>query len=645
MIQNRSAADRTVEGNLTGEVVQMGAKNIGWLLNIVTDLYADRELACIREYSTNALDAHVEARINVPIEVTTPSALSPFLVIRDYGIGLSLDDIREIYSQYGESTKRGTNDQTGMLGVGCKSALSYSDQFTVTSVKDGVRIQVVVSRDSNGASMKVVDTSDTSDPAGTTVTIPARSYNQIDSKAKRFFSHWRSGTVKLNGREPEFMPNAKRVTDKLYLLESSSTSYVVMGGVPYPATIEHGLGWNKGIVAFVGIGEVDFAPSRESLMDTDTTQATLRNVKVAFQAALSKSISDDITASSTCAEAARKNLEWRRRVPAQYIPKNVMFKGVMVPDSYKVERDLLLAPTYYSKMSAHSTYQTNNHLPLPTVNEAVWVTGFDYASFTATVRKKLDKYVEEKGITGFQNYVLWASNSKPDTTWMENVRFVDWPTIKAIKLPRSAPNPKTGRIPGSYDLYDGDGGHQHGVPGDDIDSQNELFWMLGGQYAGKSEHQRLLKSYPDCTLVMLRAGREAKFQRLFPEAREAMEVLKEEFEVWKSKINKDDAAAYMMANSADSRLKALDETRLDDPEIKRIKGILNRDTSKLANAINEWQCLGFYWTPEDIQGVSNPLDKYILLPDSYYFPRLLKRQAEHIYSYMNNAYADWKAAQ
>src|SRR6476469_3924392 len=121
------------------------------IMSFLTDLYSDPEMAVIREYSTNAYDAHVEGFVDRPIEVTLPTNLSPFFRVRDYGAGLDEDDIREIYSQYGASTKRESNDVNGMLGLGCKSALTYTDQFTLTGIKNGICTEVAISRDENGS--------------------------------------------------------------------------------------------------------------------------------------------------------------------------------------------------------------------------------------------------------------------------------------------------------------------------------------------------------------------------------------------------------------------------------------------------------------------------------------------------------------
>jgi hypothetical protein len=70
----------------TGTLTADGRKRMSFdenslshLMSILTDLYSDPALAVIREYSTNALDSHVEAGNTDPIEVILPSMLNPSL--------------------------------------------------------------------------------------------------------------------------------------------------------------------------------------------------------------------------------------------------------------------------------------------------------------------------------------------------------------------------------------------------------------------------------------------------------------------------------------------------------------------------------------------------------------------------------------
>ena len=115
--------------------------NLAHIFGILRNqLYSNKPLAVIREYCTNAFDAHVDAgKADEPIIVNVPTHISPTLIIRDNGNGLTTEQVYQIFASYGESTKRGTNDQVGMLGLGSKSAFCYVDSFTVTSFNNGVK--------------------------------------------------------------------------------------------------------------------------------------------------------------------------------------------------------------------------------------------------------------------------------------------------------------------------------------------------------------------------------------------------------------------------------------------------------------------------------------------------------------------------
>jgi hypothetical protein len=125
------------------------------LTHVLTNLYSDKHLAVLREYSTNALDSHVTAGNPAPIEVTLPGALNPTLVITDHGAGLSRDDIVNVYAKYGASTKRATNNQIGSFGLGAKSAFTIGGQFVVTATKDRRRTVADIALDEWPATMSL----------------------------------------------------------------------------------------------------------------------------------------------------------------------------------------------------------------------------------------------------------------------------------------------------------------------------------------------------------------------------------------------------------------------------------------------------------------------------------------------------------
>src|ERR1700756_4842482 len=267
------------------------------------DMYTDTELACIREYSTNARDSHIAAGNDAPIEVHTPASLNAVLRIIDHGLGMDGDDIEQMYSRYGASTKRESNDYNGVKGLGCKSALPSSHQFTLICRKDGVETIVLVARDEVGAgSMTCVSETETDLPNGVEVQIPAKASNDFLRKAERFFSYWPENSVVLNGRlcGGEFDHQLK-VTDSIYVIRASryseSNSQIVMGGVAYPIKKEHfshGLGDEQGILAFVPIGTVDFPANREGLFYNRRTKEALADIAARFKAARIAAIEAEI---------------------------------------------------------------------------------------------------------------------------------------------------------------------------------------------------------------------------------------------------------------------------------------------------------------------------------------------------------------
>ena len=97
-------------------------------------LYQNKIRAIVRELSTNALDAHIEAKNSDPFVVHLPTSFEPFFSIQDFGTGLSEEDVLNLYTSYFSSTKTSSDDYIGALGLGSKSPFSYVDSFTIQSI-------------------------------------------------------------------------------------------------------------------------------------------------------------------------------------------------------------------------------------------------------------------------------------------------------------------------------------------------------------------------------------------------------------------------------------------------------------------------------------------------------------------------------
>ena len=71
--------------------------NMAHVMNHLSNLYSDTIMAVEREYSTNALDSHIAVGNTDPIRVTLPTDDYRFFEVQDQGLGLDIDELREVY--------------------------------------------------------------------------------------------------------------------------------------------------------------------------------------------------------------------------------------------------------------------------------------------------------------------------------------------------------------------------------------------------------------------------------------------------------------------------------------------------------------------------------------------------------------------
>lgn len=288
--------------NLTSKGFTIKQKNLAKIINIVeNDIYSDKILAVIREYSCNAYDANVAAgKRDVPIVVTLPSRLNIEFRVRDYGDGLTEEEIHEVYTSYGESTKENSNDYIGQLGIGSKSGFAYGDNFVVTSWKNGIKTVYNAVKGSEVRDMVKLYSEISTEPSGIEVTIPVKTGDETAFKTKsiNFFKYWQT-VPKLIGLQDNDLPNINNdviidgedwkicVTDGY---RTNNASIALMGNISYP------IRWDlvvealnkqnkidakkKKIINFITvndmfirfqIGDLQISPSRESLQYTDHT--------------------------------------------------------------------------------------------------------------------------------------------------------------------------------------------------------------------------------------------------------------------------------------------------------------------------------------------------------------------------------------
>ncbi len=113
-------------------VVGDGAHIISLLRN---NLYSDPIKAICREIVSNCRDAHRECgNDDVPVMVTFPNDFEDNIKFKDWGPGISPSRMDGVYTQFGNSTKRSSDSETGGFGLGAKTPFAYTSQFGVLTI-------------------------------------------------------------------------------------------------------------------------------------------------------------------------------------------------------------------------------------------------------------------------------------------------------------------------------------------------------------------------------------------------------------------------------------------------------------------------------------------------------------------------------
>ena len=255
---------------------EFSIKTSAFAFDILSDkLYSNKVLAVVREYLTNALDAQKANGVVKPLEITLPNdsvltGITPWEV-RDYGTGLTEDQIHQFYCVYFSSSKQESNDFTGMLGLGCKAGFAYTNTFTVTSWINGTESKYVLFKEDGTPKISKLYSKPSDEPTGLKVSI------QVERKDIREF---RETTAQVLSYFPEdFIPEPfKRYEPafecKRYFIQKSGFAGILMGNVFYPVN-RHDLElyFHKNIVLKLPIGTVPILPSREGIsMDSDTKE-------------------------------------------------------------------------------------------------------------------------------------------------------------------------------------------------------------------------------------------------------------------------------------------------------------------------------------------------------------------------------------
>lgn len=290
MILNNSPENIAILSNIK-EVGEFRIKNSSKAFSILSSgLYANKIRAIIRELSCNAIDSQVAAgNGDKQFEVHLPTQLAPYFSVRDFGTGLTHDQVVNIYTTYFESTKTGSNDFIGALGLGSKSPFSYTDNFTVTAIKDGIKgIYSAFINDSGVPAIARMADIETDEPNGVEVKFAVENgndFSKFKQESETVFTYFPIKPnmigAKCNIKSVEY--DEIDIIDGINVFKHQGyynvDSVAVMGNIAYPIDIPNAdanLGMlkkllDKGLEIRFPIGELEFQASREGLSYTKET--------------------------------------------------------------------------------------------------------------------------------------------------------------------------------------------------------------------------------------------------------------------------------------------------------------------------------------------------------------------------------------
>lgn len=316
MILNNAPANEAIVSNV-GEIGEFRIRNSAKAFNILSSgLYANKIRAIVRELSCNAVDSHTAAgRADTPFDVHLPNQLEPWFSIRDYGTGLSHEQVKNIYTTYFESTKTDSNAFIGALGLGSKSPFSYTDNFTVTAIKDGVKgIYTAFINEHGVPSIALMMTEATEEPSGVEVKFSVNDrwdFSKFHQEACYVYTYFAlrpvvSGVDKFEFRDIAY--ESKDIIPGVHQADKNgnhgSRSIAVMGNICYPIDIpkaDTSLGelaklLSCGLEIHFAIGELDFQASREGLSYIPSTIEAIKRKLEALNAVLAIKLAEEADA-------------------------------------------------------------------------------------------------------------------------------------------------------------------------------------------------------------------------------------------------------------------------------------------------------------------------------------------------------------
>lgn len=247
------------------------------------NLYSDSVGSTVRECASNALDSHRRAGVDKPIVVSfgRNDSNNYEFSVEDFGTGLDAEDVKNIISKYGKSTKRNSATELGMMGLGFKAPLAYSSSFYFVCRKDGVERKYMMYEGEDTNTIDLLYEKATTEANGVKVIVPVAYYdrNDFQTKIRQQLAYFESVYFNIDGFDNDFQI-VRSEHFQWSPLANDNKLHICLDNVYYPIEFEK-----------LGISRIDFpvglrfsltdgifpTPNRESIRYTKEAKEVILN--------------------------------------------------------------------------------------------------------------------------------------------------------------------------------------------------------------------------------------------------------------------------------------------------------------------------------------------------------------------------------
>lgn len=484
MILEKDYAEVQSQGFQSTKVAEIKATP-QMLRMLSSGIYSDKIAAFIRELSTNAYDAMVEAGTikDKTFYVHLPTKLEPWFTIRDYGTGLSTKGMENNFSNFGDGTKAESNAYNGAFGLGSKSPLSYVRDFTIISYHGGKKTFYNYGKNDEDIPMlSTAFTQDSDEHPGLEIQIAVQQsdVHEVVRKAEliyRYFDKRPETNIELDYHE---LPALIKGDDWFLTkpdtrgnsyggnYEVSTPARVVMGNVIYPIT-SSGLSsdsviyplTNTPFVIKANLGDVQMTPSRESL---EMTPKTIKFLEAKFKVILTelgKNIEKNLDQSLSAFDKVISSFDLMKLLPGSVKSCQIdkfTVSARQYEDVFSVPKDFYK----YCKFKRVSTESSYSHRKTTDFSSTKWrpVNTLDYTFILVDSKKRIGTIIDSLKLKHKQLYIIrpadGVTNDSKDFKDMCN-KFLEscgtpkhlWASTEEAKLP---PIIKTPRVKGTVPI-------------------------------------------------------------------------------------------------------------------------------------------------------------------------------------------------